>query len=137
MSALELILQQLANAQFQITQAIDGLDAEHAEARSNELGMTIKEQIYHLTEAALAGKKSFTDEKYQWGSYAPEDGSWEGIKKGWLAIRAETVAAISEDEAVLTHAHEYLVAHDFYHVGQICAARRTVEPNWDTYAIYG
>lgn len=137
MSAHDLVLKQLANAQFQITQAIDGLDAERAEARPNELGMTIKEQIVHLTEAAIAAKKAFADEKHEWGSYVPEDGSWEGVQKTWLETRGSVVASLPDDEAAIMHAHEYLVAHDYYHVGQICAARRTVEPNWDTYAIYG
>ena len=136
MTGYELLLKQLAGAQRQVTQAIDGLDAEHAESRANELGMTIREQVAHLAEAAIATTAAIEGRTHSWGSYAPTDASWEGTKQAWLEARAAAVARLKDDEEAIMHAHDYLVAHDYYHVGQICAARRTVEPSWDTYAIY-
>lgn len=136
MTAHQLVLKQLGNAQNQVTQAIAGLDAEKAEARANELGMTIREQVIHLAEAATATVAAFEGRKHSWGSYAPEDTSWEGVQQAWLTARTAAVAALTDSEEAIMEAHEFLVAHDYYHVGQICAARRTLEPSWDTYAIY-
>jgi len=136
MTGYQLVLKQLGHAQNQVTQAIADLDAEKAEARANDLGMTIKDQVNHLAEAATAALASFEGRKHSWGTYAPVDSSWEGAKQAWLEIRVAAVAALTDNEEAIMHAHDFLVAHDYYHVGQICAARRTIDPSWDTYAIY-
>lgn len=136
MTARELLLRQLADAQNQVLQAISGLDAEHAEARATENGKTIREGVQHLAEAAVATLASFQGKEHEWGTYSPEDRSWEGVKQEWLAHRKAAVEAMPEGDEALLNVSNFLVGHDYYHVGQIVAARLAVHPEWDMYAIY-
>ncbi len=137
MTARELLLQQLAHAEGQLLQAIRGLDAEAAETRVNPESRTIREQVVHLAEAAVATLVAFEGGTYEaWGTWVPEDRSWEGTKRAWHEIRAGAIAKLPEDDAGLLAAHGFLLAHDYYHVGQIAAARRVAHPEWDTYSLY-
>lgn len=138
MTARELALKGLQDAEKQVRLAIAGLDAEAAETRTNPQSMTIREQIVHLAEAAVATLVAFEGGEYQdWGSWQPEDRSWAGVKRAWREVRAATVAKMPENDDAIWHAHSFLIAHDYYHVGQIAAARRVIHPEWDSYAIYG
>lgn len=135
-TARDLCLKQLADSEFQLSKAIEDLDSEAAEIRANPAGMTIREQVAHLGEAAVATLAAVEGRKYEWGSWQPEDRSWDGVKRAWRAARQAAIAAMPEADDALWHAHEYLIAHDYYHVGQICSARIALQPNWDSYAIY-
>jgi uncharacterized damage-inducible protein DinB len=139
MTGHDLIVRQLRDAHNQVEASIAGLDAEMAEARANDASMTIRESVAHLAEAAIAATASFEGREHAWGSYEPEDRSWDGVKdafRGAFENAMSEVVQKPEEESAILHAHDYLVAHNYYHVGQICAARRTVQPDWDTYAIY-
>ena len=136
MTARELLLRQLADAENQVAQAIAGLDAEHAEARATEGGMTVREAVQHLAEAAVATLAAYEGRAHDFGTYAPDDRSWPGVKNAWRALRAEAVAKLPDDDASLWSAFAFLVGHDYYHVGQIAAARLAVHPEWDAFVIY-
>jgi hypothetical protein len=136
MTARDLLLKQLAHSERQVSLAIKGLDSSMAEARAYPDGMTIREQVHHLAEAAAATLAAFKGREHQWGSFETEDRSWDGVKAAWQELRKAAVAALTDAEEALWSAHEFLVAHDYYHVGQIAAARRTVQPDWTSYEIY-
>ena len=136
MTARDLLLKQLADSENQLTQAIAGLDAEHAEARANPEGMTVREQVVHLGEAAVAMLAAYEGREHEFGTWTPDDRSWTGVKAAWKAMRDEAVATLPEDDESMWAAAQFLVAHDYYHVGQIVSARRGIHPEWDAYVIY-
>ncbi|RYG26932.1 hypothetical protein EON82_01335 [bacterium] len=136
MTARDLLVKQLTDSEKQITLAIKGLDSGMAEACAYQGGMTIREQVHHLAEACVALMAIFEGRQHEWGSWDPEDRSWNGVKKAWRELRPKAVAAIGDSDDALLHGHNLLVAHDYYHVGQIAAARRTVQPDWTSYEIY-
>lgn len=136
MTARELALKGLKDAENQVLQAIVGLDSEAAETKANPQGMTIREQIAHLAEGAVATLAAFEGGKHEWGSWVPADRSWDGVKREWRALRAAAVEKLPENDEALWSAHEFLTAHDYYHVGQIAAARLVIHPEWDTYSLY-
>lgn len=138
MTERERVLKSIKMAEHQLLKAIAGLDAETAETRTNAHSMTIREQIVHLGECCVAVLAAYEGREYNdWGTWLPEDRSWSGVKQAWRKIRAEAVAGVPEEGKGLDEAFAFLAAHDFYHVGQIAAARRVAHPEWDTYAIYG
>ena len=136
MTARELLTKQLADAESQLFQAIQGLDAEHAETRACAGGLTIREQIHHVAEAAYAMLESYEGREHQFGTWNPADRSWQGIKDAWKTLRAEAVAKLPEDDVAMEAAAQYLVGHDYYHVGAIVTARLAIQPEWDAYVIY-
>ena len=117
---------------------------EHAEARPNPEGMMVREMVVHLGEAAVAMLKNdkLTDDElyegkeHEFGTWTPEDRSWGGAKAAWKAKRDEEVAKLPEDDNSMWAAAQYLVGHDYYHMGQIVSARLTVRPEWDAFVIY-
>lgn len=136
MTARDLLLKQLAHSERQVSLAIKGLDSSMAETRAYPDGMTIREQVHHLSEAAAATIAAFEGREHAWGSFETEDRSWEGVKAAWQELRKAAVATLTDSEQALWGAHQFLVAHDYYHVGQIAAARRTGQPDWTSYEIY-
>ncbi len=136
MHARDFLLKALQDAENQLVQAIAGLDSQAAETRTNPESMTIREQIAHLAEAAVATLAAYEGREHEWGTFDPADRSWSGVKHEWRETRARAVAALPEDESAAWTAYQLLVAHDYYHVGQIAAARRALHPEWDTYSIY-
>lgn len=136
MTARELLLKAIENADFQISAAVAGLDSQAAETRTNPESMTIRQQVAHTAEAAVAVLAGFEGREHPWGEWDPEDRSWSGIKKARQDARAAAITALPEDDASLWQAYSLLVAHDYYHVGQIAAARSVVHPEWDTYSLY-
>lgn len=136
MTARELLLKQLSDSENQLVQAMAGLDSEHAEARVNPEGRTIRELVVHLGEASLAMLAAYEGREHEFGSWTPEDRSWAGTKAAWKQLRDEAVAKLPEDDESLWAAAQYLVGHDYYHVGQIVAARLDIHPEWDAFVIY-
>lgn len=58
------------------------------------------------------------------------------MKDAWKALRAEAVAKLPDDDDAMVTAAQYLVGHNYYHVGSIVTARLAVQPEWDAYVVY-
>lgn len=136
MTARDLLLKQLAAAEDQLTQAIRGVDREHAEARACEGGLTIREHVHHVAEAAYAMLESYAGRSHEFGTWEPEDRSWDGTTAAWKSLRADAVAKLPEDDESMLAASQFLVGHDYYHVGAIVTARLAIHPEWDALTIY-
>jgi uncharacterized damage-inducible protein DinB len=137
MTASELMRFQLDKVGSQLEKCLEPHDDASLDAKASPHGMTTRQMVEHLCEAYEAFLAETEGRKWDWGSYAAADRSKEGLMRTFRETRARAVrAADSQDETTLRHAHEYLVAHDAYHVGQICLVNLAAKPEWDPYSIY-
>jgi hypothetical protein len=136
-TALELIKKQMDETEFMLSKTFEGLTNETAGTKVGNL-MTPKETVEHLTEAYIAARKHVVGEKHEWGTYKPSNPSWDNLLDELGQNRkaaADAVIAKGDDDA-LTSANMYIIGHDHYHIGQLCAVRLAMDPNWDAYCIY-
>ncbi|MFQ3669673.1 MAG: hypothetical protein SNJ74_01795 [Fimbriimonadaceae bacterium] len=138
MTAHELLAIQIEDAGYQIMQAVSGLDEAGMDYRPTPAGLTPRETLVHLTEAYVALGKTLKGEKHEWGSYSMPDSSTSKVLETWLQVREETVKLAMErtEAADLSQVHAFVIAHDYYHVGQLVQTRLAHDPSWDSYTIY-
>jgi hypothetical protein len=138
MTATELLKDQLDDAGYQLTKVLEGMPEEALDKKLTPSSMSPREQVGHLCEAYEAFKVSAAGGKYEWGSYQPDNLETSLLVKELEAQRAKAVSAAlnNPSDSTLKHAHEYILGHDYYHVGQMCLARLAVQTDWDPYAIY-
>jgi len=136
MTARELLQYQLDDSQYQLEKCFEGLPSELFNAKVTEQAMTPAEVIEHLCEAYTALIAESEGKKHEWGSYKIEDRSPENLLKTWSQTRERATATIADEEPAYKHAHAFIVAHDYYHVGQLCELRVAKDPGFDPYAIY-
>ncbi len=138
MEAAELLREQLDDARYQLEMATEGMSEDQMDHRLSPTSMTPREQIAHLCEAYQALITLFEGGKHQWGAYDAGDRTTGPLKAhAWdLRGRAIEAAFAKGDRDALKHAHDYVLAHDYYHVGQVCAVRVALDPAWDPYSIY-
>lgn len=120
-----------------LAQTFKGLTNENAGTKIGGM-MTPKETVAHLAECYIAAKKETQGEKHEWGTYKPSNDSWDNLLDELGQTRKEAVDAIlaSGDDKALHAATEYVIGHDHYHIGQLCAMRMAMDPTWDSYSIY-
>jgi hypothetical protein len=136
MTAQELLQYQIDDAGYQLEQVLSGFPTEALD-QSNGTSISAREAIKHLSEAYAAVISESKGEKYEWGSYKPSSESLEDLMAEFRSLRtqaAETVFAQGETAYRLGSA--FIVGHDYYHVGQLAAARISADPSWDPYSIY-
>jgi len=136
MSSAELLAHMLKNAGFQIEQCYAGIDEATMDLQPASSMMTPRQILGHLTECCLACQAKNEGKEHSWGSYTPVTGT-EELLSTYRAERAKAVAGIDETDASIDAAVDFLVAHEYYHVGQLCTARLTANPDWNAYSIYG
>lgn len=138
MTANELLKAEIDDAGYQLTKVMEGLDETTADHRATPESMSAREMIEHLTEAYVALTTQLQGDKYEWGSYKSPYPSWPGIRATWLSERGKAIQATfsaSSDEAI-NLARDFIVAHDYYHVGQMMTQRLSLDPKFDSYVIY-
>lgn len=136
MDARELLFYQLEDAGYQLEQVLQDFPEAALDSKMPAGSMTPREVVVHLIEAYIAFDKSTRGEQHDWGSYRVSDCSTQGVMSEFRSTRSTATANLGSDDQALKNAHAYIVAHDYYHVGQLCAARLAVDPEWDPYAIY-
>lgn len=138
-TAKELLKYELDQAGKQIEACLDGMPEAGYSAKCSQNGMTTIEILEHFCEAYTALAAACQGEKYEWGSFAIEDKSAANVTGVFRELRAKAVDAClkGDDDASLQHAYDYVVGHDNYHVGQLVLLRLQVQPDWNSYAIYG
>ncbi|MFY9233852.1 MAG: hypothetical protein WAO58_05250 [Fimbriimonadaceae bacterium] len=137
MTASELIRHQVDELGYQLSKVFEGIPASGQDFKAIPSAMSPREILAHLCEAYMAFDAHGRGEEFQWGSFKP-DPSWEGLYAQFVAARntATARAVSSEDEKALKSAHDYLVGHDAYHVGQMASCRIAMDPEWNAYGIY-
>lgn len=138
MDAKEFLAFQLADAMYQLSKCYEGISDAALNLRISEGGRSPRQICEHLGEVYQAFLTTLEGKKHQWGSFSFADASWPSVYESTMELRLKAVQAIetSNDEEVLKMANTYLLAHDYYHIGQICLARVQSEREFDPYAIY-
>ncbi len=136
MTATELLRFQLDDGTFQLKACLEPMTDAQLDTRPAPGGMTPRETAVHLCECYEAFLAECEGRKHPWGSYAVSDTSKENLLSHLWATRQRAAAVALEKEDQAQHAHAFLVAHDCYHVGQLCLVLMTTNPEWDPYSIY-
>ncbi len=137
MNASDLLKYQMNDAGYQLGQVLKDVRDADLDFRISGDSMSMRQTVGHLSDAYLAMIASLEGRKYDWGSYVPPTDAGE-LLKACFDLRDQAVNKIlgaGTDEA-LQGGSQYIVAHDFYHVGQLAATRIASEPGWDAYSIY-
>jgi hypothetical protein len=138
MTATDLIKDQLEDSGYQLTKVIEGMPEHGFDHKLTDGAMTPREQIAHLAEAYECFSVNAAGGKYEWGTYKAASADTAALTTEFMKQREKAVAAAlsdSSDEKIKL-ANDYILGHDYYHVGQMCLSRLAVEPDWDAYSIY-
>lgn len=136
----ELLKHLLTNSGFQLSKSIEGLSEDEANQAIPSHSMTPFQVLGHLTECCHAFMKSANGEEHAWGTFQPASTTFADLTQEWQQTREQAVEIAlsrSEDPKVVHHAIDFLAAHDYYHVGQLCTHRLGLNPEWNMYSIYG
>jgi len=138
MDAKQLMLYQLESSAHQVDAVLKGLNEDEWDAKVRDGCMTVRETVSHLTECYIAARKDIGGQPHEWGAYVPADDSPAAIVNEMQAERQKVWEALmdADIEKAGKVATQFIILHDAYHVGQLCAVRMAVEPAWDPYAIY-
>jgi len=126
------------DAGYQLTKVLEDMPENALDKKVTSGSMSPREQVAHLCEAYEAFRVNAGGGKYEWGSYETPSTETAALMNEFKSQRAKAVdkaLACSTPEEI-KHAHEFIVGHDYYHVGQMCLARLEVQPEWDGHAIY-
>lgn len=139
MTLKELLSRQLLDSDYQLRKATEGLSAELSILKPLDTGMSVQETLVHLAECYEACKAALAGEKFEWGKFDIGTTDWEEIQVKTFTLRSSAIEAVqnhADEDLAVTTASDYMVGHDYYHVGQLCATRMAIEPEWDAMSIY-
>ena len=137
MTARDLIEHEIDHIGFQLTKSFEGMQEKDLDTRCCPSGMTAREIMEHLCEVYVAADKICAGGQHEWGSYSIDDKSWDNLQSQFKALRAKAkAAALSGSDEAITAGHDYIVAHDAYHVGQMALIRMETDKGWDPYSLY-
>jgi uncharacterized damage-inducible protein DinB len=136
----------------QIERAVTGLTEEQADFRFGEGIMSVRDTLVHLADNCLALSAELEGRKHDFGAWRPSGEGLVHLLREWGELREQALAKVAErlrgvdldalmkvsfatwpGWKVLT---EWVVTHDAYHLGQICALRLAQCPDWDMYTVY-
>lgn len=135
MTTLEFARTQVDGAKYQLDQTFAGLEEKDLDFKAHPSMMSACEHLEHLCEAYTACVKQANGEEHEWGSFVVDDRSLSNLLTVMAGLRQEAVDALFAKEAY-DAISDFLVLHDAYHVGQLCATRQALDPEWNSYVIY-
>ena len=137
MTAKELIQSLVDNAGFQIEQCCAGITEEQADLKVHEDAMSFRVTIDHLCECCVAAVRSAAGREHAWGTFKANSTTFAALLEEWRELRkVATDALVSDDDKLIGIAADFIVGHDYYHVGQLVSLRITFDKGWDWYSIY-
>lgn len=138
MDAITLAIHSVNAAAGQIERGLGGLEDKDWEMKINENTMSPRQMVGHLIECRIACIKSMKGQEHEWGTYSAE-GDAAALMKQLRDETDHTLQQLAESptDENIKHVMDFLALHDAYHVGQIVSLRLTLDPNWNSYVIYG
>lgn len=131
---MELLAELADESGFQLKKTFEGLSGEDSAKKPVPAMMSARETVAHLTEVYHAATMRARGVEYRWGTYIVE-GDWETILRGFEDMRSSAIEVLTQGG----HSEllkDFVIAHDFYHVGQMATFRLSLDPKWDAYSIY-
>ena len=121
-----------------VKRVVEGLSEAELDATPLTGMMSAREQLAHLCECYVAFSKEAKGEKHEWGTFQVQATDGPSLMAEWKQLRDSAVdaAVTSEDPKMWVEAVSFIQNHDEYHVGQLCAMRLQMQPDWNPYAIY-
>lgn len=138
MNGHELIAYGLQASRFQLEQVFTGLEGADWDANPIPSQMTPRKIAEHLCEVYQATLDMAAGKTFEWGTYVfPAEHSAEVFTYA-MGLRAQCEALVTPatDADGLKKMIDYVILHDAYHVGQMCAHRLAIDPAWNAYSIY-
>lgn len=136
MTAEELLRKQAEESGFQLNQILKDFPESGVDVPPVAHMMSARQQVVHLCEVYVALKTHAEGGKHQWGAFTADAETWPELLASMATMREQGLEAAFAAEGGLDLVNGFVVSHDFYHVGQLVAARLAVDPNWDSYCIY-
>lgn len=136
MNAQELLQFQIDDCTYQLRKVFEGMSEEAFDYKLNESAMSPREMMAHFCEcytALLAGSRG---EEHSWGTYQVPDSATGPLQETMWGLRNQAIATNDGSEKACKNLHSFLLAHDYYHIGQLALVRVTLDPSWDPYSIY-
>jgi uncharacterized damage-inducible protein DinB len=138
MTPFSIVATSVENAGKTLSKVLQGFPAEAVTQRAHSSMFSTHEAMSHLTECYVAFESHIKGEEHQWGSFTSSTTQFDEAVEELFQTRSRVVQLLNEesDEAALTSALDYLVSHDWYHIGQLATNRQAFEPYWNSYALY-
>lgn len=137
MEAKEFAITLLEESGYQFNACLKDISDEDFDRKPIERLMSIREMLEHVLEVFVAIDKSAKGEKHDWGNFTAPQLSKSELLAHFSTEREKAVAtALEHFDAMPFLASDFLVAHEFYHVGQMVGVRRALDESWNSYSIY-
>ncbi|MFO0045778.1 MAG: hypothetical protein ACK53G_10130, partial [Armatimonadota bacterium] len=137
MLASEFASSQAEDCLHQLSACFKDVNDEHATQKPVECMMSIRETALHLMEAYTAIEKAAKGEKHEWGSFRDPGGDFASLIEKFHTARAVAVAAaLASMDTNQSLIKDYVIGHEYYHVGQLVSLRLMLDSNWDYHSIY-
>lgn len=137
MTAKELLNNLIQNAGFQVSQCCAGVTEEQADLKLNDDTMSFRVTIAHLCECYVAVQEAAAGKEHEWGTFTPRSSAFGPLLEEWNELRAQAKATVvSDDDKLIGLGSDFIVGHDYYHVGQLVSLRRSFDKEWNSYSIY-
>ncbi len=138
MTAKELLHSQTEDVGYQLEKVLEGISETNLDFKISPSAMSVRQQVEHLCEVYTAASEICRGEEHKWGEYSVDDKSWTNLKPLYLTLREQALKLLTEsdDDQSLKRTSEFIIGHDYYHVGQLAALRIACDPEWNPYSIY-
>lgn len=137
MTGKEFAAQLVDECGYQLKACLVGISEANFVATPLEGVLSIRDALEHCTEACVASSMGVAGEKHSWGTYKFPDGSVSDLVAIFDAERAKAVAAVMDKFDEDAHfVKDYIIAHEFYHVGQMVSVRLAFDDGFEPYSIY-
>ena len=136
MTEKELLRHQIDDAGFQLDKVFESIEEASLDFRLTEHAMTPREILAHLCECYVATSVGTEGKEHEWGTYTAPDTTWPALFNNMKELRATAAEAALATPDYETKTSAFMIAHDFYHVGQMCMVRLVRDPSWNAYSIY-
>lgn len=136
MTGQELLQYQIDDCTYQLQKVLEGMSEETLNYRLNDSAMSPRETVAHFCECYTALLAASRGEQHSWGTFKVADCDTQPLLAEFWDLRGKAVATNDGSEKASKNLHMFLLAHDYYHIGQMALVRVTLEPSWDPYSIY-
>ena len=137
MTGKEFAARMIDESGYQFMACLAGVSEEGFVAKLFGDMMSIRETLEHHTECCIAVQRDFANQSFEWGTFKFPAGSVAELVALFEVERAKAVAlALDNFDDKPQYSKDYLIAHEFYHVGQMCAVRIAIGDGFEPYSIY-